>query len=64
MLSEMPRPSRSSAISAADRVVVPRSITRAEQMRRAGASGGSQTEPARTARLIDTAGVFLRLRGR
>ena len=36
---------------------VPRSTTRDSRYIAPGASGGSQTEPARTARLIVTAGI-------
>ena len=63
IVSEMPRLSSSSAISAADACAVPRSITRDSRYIAPGASAGSQIEPARIARLIVTAGVFARLLG-
>ena len=56
--SVMPWPSISSAIWSADRFAVPRSITRASRFVAPGASAGSHTYPARTARLMATAGVL------
>src|SRR6516165_6225939 len=54
----MPRLSNSSAISDADRVAVPRSMTRESNQVVPSAPGGSEAEPARTARLMATAGVM------
>src|SRR5436190_12629485 len=59
----MPRLSRASAMSSAERPAldavasVPRSTTRDRRYVAPGASGGSHTDPARTARLIVTAGI-------
>ena len=47
IVSVMPRLSSSSAMSAAERVAVPRSITRDSRYVAPGASGGSQIDPAR-----------------
>src|SRR6476661_9979 len=55
--SVIPRLSRSSAIAAAVRCVVPRSMTRDKSHVVPSRPGGSQIDPARTARLIATAGV-------
>src|SRR5690349_8586341 len=57
MPSEMPRRSSASAMSSADRVAVPRSMTFDSRYIDPGASAGSQTDPARMAMLIVTAGV-------
>ena len=51
------RLSNSSATCSADRVAVPRSMTRDRRCTAPGASAGSQIDPARIARLIVTAGV-------
>ena len=53
----MPRLSSSSAITAAGRDAVPRSIRRDSSQVVPSASSGSEAEPARMARLIATAGV-------
>src|SRR4051812_30367481 len=55
--SEIPRISRASATSSADRVVVPRSMTFERRYMAPAASGGSQIDPALIAMLIVTAGV-------
>src|SRR5690242_557034 len=57
MPSEMPRRSSASAMSSADRVAVPRSMTFDSRYIAPGASAGSQIDPARMAMLIVTAGV-------
>src|SRR4051812_43339302 len=53
----MPRLSSSSAIAAADRVAVPRSITRDSSQVIPESPGGSAIEPARMVRLTATDGV-------
>jgi hypothetical protein len=56
-LNEIPRLSSASAMSSADRVDVPRSITFDNRCVAPVASAGSHTDPARTAMLMVTAGV-------
>ena len=59
IVSVMPRLSSSSAMSAAERVAVPRSITRDSSHVAPGAPADRAIEPARSARLIVTAGVVV-----
>jgi hypothetical protein len=59
MVIVMPRLSSASAMSAAVRLAVPRSITRESSHAVPGTPGGSAADPARITRLIATAGVVV-----
>ena len=59
IVSETPRPSSSSAICSAERVLVPRSMTRDSTYVAPSESAGSPMDPARMATFRETAGVFL-----
>src|SRR5262245_2437528 len=58
MVSDTPRPSRSSATASPDRVAVPRSMTFDSRNVPPSASAGSQIDPALSATLIATTGVL------